>query len=140
MSQRYLFEGEGTQLTEQIRQALYHYGVPTNPSYPNSWEGIGGGASYGVTQKVSVMLHPGGGPGYRGGTSQVYIEVNVQPEFDASAIVLIIVCYLFCLPLGIVLGIFAYTNYQERTRAIYAAAWAPVSNKLVQSQWGTPVG
>jgi hypothetical protein len=128
---RQFFSGTGVaDVVGQLGQPLAGQGIQLIQIGPTNWQARGNQPSYGLVPKVSLTASPSPG-GF-------YLDVRFSMDLDATAIIVLVIAWLFCFPAAVVLAILGYQDISERLRLLHASFWAPVGHLIVAPQYPTP--
>lgn len=112
-----------------IQRALYEsHGVTLVQSGPTQWIGKSTQASYSLSPKVVLNVDP-----MPNGFS---IDARVAADLDGTGIAMVVLCYLFCLPAGIVLALLAHQDFAQRRDTIMQTTWYPVQHLMTAPAFG----
>ena len=128
---RQFFSGSGVaEVVGRLGQGLAAQGLQLGQIGPSNWQGRSNQASYGLVPKVSLSVTPSPG-GF-------CLDVRFTLDLEGSAIIGLVLAWVFCFPAAVVLAVLAYQDITERLRQLHGAFWAPVQHLIVAPNYGAP--
>ncbi len=123
----------GTKLEEVIGRlgaGLAREGLVLVQTGPGSWQARGKLATYGLVPKLLLLASPS--------PHGFYLDARLSFDLEPSAVIVLLVAWVFCFPVALLLALLAYQDLSDRLRVLNAALWAPVAELVVPPNYPAP--
>jgi hypothetical protein len=128
---RQFFSGNGVaDVVGRLGQGLAAQGLQLTQIGPSNWQARSNQATYGLVPKVSLSVSPS--------PNGFCLDVRFTCDFEGTAVIGLVVAWLFCFPAALILAVLAYQDITERLRQLHAVFWAPVQHLIVAPNYPAP--
>lgn len=132
-SERQFFSGtDVNSIIGAVGNGLSAFDIQFVQTGSNSWLGKGSTPSYGMLQKVSLVVYPS--------PQGFYLDVRYGYDFDSTGAVLFVLAWFLFFPAAIVLAILAYNDFTARQDQLMQSIWNPVRNLIIAPNFAPAFG
>ena len=130
-TERAFFAGSDVSaIVTPLQRALDGAEISTQQTGPATWSGKSHRAAWSLSPRVSVTAAP---------TPKGFmLEVRISADVESGGAIGMVVCWFFCFPVAILLGVLAHQEFTRRQAELFQTMYGQLRHKMIEPNFPPP--